>query len=244
MGKRISNNLNGNEGGGSRRRLRLIGAAAVAGLALVPVGVIGASDGPERPERADDIVHAQAPTVSRSSNSLRWNVSNSPDAASGAGTAPADCNTKQPDEGYFYLPVFTAPGEYELTCTVELGRRVLVNLGGYLCWPTEESPEETLREDCRTTYDAVPNLVGVWLDGRELASPTAATLGPLTIEVAEGNAFDLPAGLNPFVYVGKDLEIAGLGEGEHTIRTYNRAIPSSEGQFDVTMTFHLNVVDA
>ena len=224
----------GEEGG---PRLRWLVVAAGASLALLLVGVIGASAGAE--DR--DVVHSRPPSTDRAADHLRWSIENSAAIDSGATTAPADCAAEQPDDRYFYLPTFVAPGEHELSCTVEVGRRVLVDLGGILCLPDEVTPEEELVEFCREAYDSDPNLVAAWLDGRELSVPAAAATGPVTVELGEDNLFEQPAGPTAVAVISKYLEIAGLEKGQHVIRTYHRAGPGSSTPFDVTMTFHIEV---
>ena len=205
--------------------------ATAVTVVAVGTGAVGASDGSGK-------LRPRVPSTRTVERFTAWTLEH---AVAGAGTAPAGCDAPQPDRKRFYLPVFAAPGEHELQCSVPEGRKLVVDLGGWLCAEAEDRPRDALVERCRGEYAESPNLVAAWVDGVESAVPAASATGTFDVTLAEGNPFDLPAGPRAFAFVSKDLELDGLEPGHHTIVTYHRIVPGPGEPFDVTMRFELEV---
>jgi hypothetical protein len=157
--------------------------------------------------------------------------------AEGAITSPATCTRYKANT--WLLPVWSAPGTSEVSCTVSHKAKLALNVGGIICFAGQETPAE-LEQVCKDGYSENRSLSSVVVDGEEI-DEFAPTTGTFKETVQEPNRAGVPAGPHTIAYVGRSVLLGGLTAGAHNIQLLHRTQPGAERAADVDITYHVTL---
>ena len=139
-------------------------------------------------------------------------------------------------------PIWVAPGVHRVNCAIPSGAKLLVNLGGTLCFEDEVDDIADLRRYCRGLEREIPGMHTLIVNGRDVREPANVMSGPFTVDFPADHPFEIGPGPVEMVYFGRSVVLSGLPDGVHRIRVLFRAAPNDQDvEFDVDVRYRVVV---
>jgi len=151
---------------------------------------------------------------------------------------PSKCDMGQSTDKVYYSPTFGVPGETTASCTMNADQVLLLNPVGYICL---EEGEESADTDCLDqAWDLTSSSVTVNGQSVEDLAQRELDSDVFSLELPQGNVFDLPPGPYDAISRGQVVLVNDLPVGDHTIVLGG---DFGDGEFAGSLTINLTVED-